>query len=125
LFWGAIVLSPVAAYAAPHAMPGARAWGMVAGLGVFSTACAYVLYFRLLSRRGPTAAVAVTFLVPVFAILWGRLFLDEGVTARMAVGAVIVLAGTGLTAGIGRKAEGGRMKDEPEGKVAVAGGVVD
>jgi drug/metabolite transporter (DMT)-like permease len=100
LFWGGVALSPFALYAAPHAMPPPRAWQMIAGLGLFSTACAYVLYFRLLSRRGPTTAIAVTFLVPAFAILWGRLFLNEGVAPRMALGAVIVLAGTGLTAGI-------------------------
>jgi hypothetical protein len=42
----------------------------------------------------------VTFLVPAFAMLWGGLFLHEGVTGRMAAGAIVILVGTGLTTGL-------------------------
>jgi drug/metabolite transporter (DMT)-like permease len=97
---GGVCLLPVAAFLLPAHVPSAKAWGMVLGLGVFSTAVAYVLYFRLLERLGPTGAVAVTFLIPAFAMLWGWMFLGEPVTGRMAVGTVIVLAGTGLTSGV-------------------------
>jgi drug/metabolite transporter (DMT)-like permease len=111
---GAVCLLPFAAFLLPGHVPSARAWANVAGLSLFSTAVAYVLYFRLLARLGPTGAVAVTFLIPAFAMLWGWLFLGEAVTARMVVGTVIVLAGTGLTSGVGRRA---RRADPP---VAVA-----
>lgn len=97
---GALCLLPVAVFMLPGHVPSAKAWANVAGLSVFSTSIAYVLYFRLLARLGPTGAVAVTFLIPAFAMLWGWLFLGEGVTVRMVAGTVIVLAGTGLTSGL-------------------------
>jgi drug/metabolite transporter (DMT)-like permease len=97
---GAVCLLPLAVFLLPRGVPSGKAWVMVVGLGVFSTSVAYVLYFQLLERLGPTGAVAVTFLIPVFAILWGRIFLGEAVTGRMALGAAIVLAGTGLTSGV-------------------------
>jgi drug/metabolite transporter (DMT)-like permease len=97
---GAVCLLPLAAFLLPGHVPSAKAWANVVGLSVFSTSIAYVLYFRLLARLGPTGAVAVTFLIPAFAMLWGWLFLGETVTARMVAGTVIVLAGTGLTSGL-------------------------
>jgi drug/metabolite transporter (DMT)-like permease len=97
--WGAVCLLPLAAFLLPHAPPSPRAWGMLGGLSLFSTAVAYVLYFHLLARLGPTGAVAVTFLIPAFAMAWGWMFLGEAVTGSMAVGTAIVLAGTGLTSG--------------------------
>jgi len=98
---GAVCLLPLAAFLLPGHVPSAKAWANLAGLSVFSTSLAYVLYFRLLARLGPTGAVAVTFLIPAFAMLWGWVFLGEGVTGRMVAGTVIVLAGTGLTSGLG------------------------
>jgi drug/metabolite transporter (DMT)-like permease len=101
---GAVCLLPFAAFAIPAVAPTPRAWGMVVALSVLSTAVAYVLYFRLLARLGPTGAVAVTFLIPAFAMAWGWLFLGEGITGRMAAGTVVVLVGTGLASGVGGRA---------------------
>ena len=98
---GAVCLLPLAAFLLPAHLPSAKAWVSLVGLSLFSTAVAYVLYFRLLARLGPTGAVAVTFLIPAFAMLWGWLFLGEAVTGRMLAGTVIVLGGTGLTSGVG------------------------
>jgi len=97
---GAVCLLPLAVFMLPPHVPSAKAWLNLLGLSLFSTAVAYVLYFRLLARLGPTGAVAVAFLIPAFAMLWGWLFLGEAVTARMLAGTVIVLAGTGLTSGL-------------------------
>jgi drug/metabolite transporter (DMT)-like permease len=63
------------------------AWGNVALLGLLSTALAYVLYFRLIADEGPQKALTVTFIVPVFAVLWGWALLDESLTAAHAMGA--------------------------------------
>ncbi len=49
----------------------------VLGLALPSTAAAYLLYFRLIENVGPTSTVAVTFLVPVFGLIFGVLVLDE------------------------------------------------
>ena len=60
---------------------------------------AYLLYFRLITRVGPTQAASVTFLLPVFAALWGALVLDESVTPAMRLGGAVILAGTSLVLG--------------------------
>ncbi len=84
----------------PAVLPGPRDWLAAAALAVLASALAYILYFRLIGRVGPTAASSVTFLVPVFAALWGGLFLDEAVTLPMLVGGGVILAGTALVLGL-------------------------
>ena len=76
------------------------AWLGIVGLGIFSTAIAYLLFFRLAERTSPSTAMTVTFLVPLFSMLWGEIFLGEEVTTRMIIGAVIVLIGTALAIGL-------------------------
>ena len=94
------MLAPFAFFSWPARAPDALAWGSVALLGLLSTGLGYVLIFRLLARVGPARAITVTFLVPVFGMLWGALFLGESVTANMVAGAVTILAGTALTTGL-------------------------
>jgi drug/metabolite transporter (DMT)-like permease len=77
-----------------------RAWGAIVALGVLCTAVAYVLYFRLIANVGSARAIAVTFLVPPFAVAWGGLVLGEAITLRTLTGAFIVLAGTALATGL-------------------------
>lgn len=103
-FAAALLLALPAAWLWPAAMPGGVAWGSVLGLAALCTALAYILYFRLMARVGPTNAVSVTFLIPLFAILWGALFLQETVTAQMVAGGAIVLVGIALALGlVGRR----------------------
>jgi drug/metabolite transporter (DMT)-like permease len=78
------------------------AWGAVVALAVLCTAVAYVHYFRLIANVGPARAIAVTFLIPPFAVLWGALVLGEPVTARMLLGSAIVLLGTAFATGLVR-----------------------
>lgn len=68
-------------------------------LGVFCTGLAYVLYFRLIADLGPSSALSVTFLIPVFGIFWGHVFLDEAVGINTLVGSVLVIAGTMFVTG--------------------------
>jgi len=104
-FAAALLLALPAAWLWPAAMPGGVAWGSALGLAALCTALAYILYFRLMSRVGPTNAVSVTFLIPLFAILWGALFLSEAITAQMVAGGAIVLVGIALALGlVGRRA---------------------
>ena len=42
----------------------------------------------------------MTFLVPVFAVLWGWMFLDEGLTVAMVAGCAVILVGTALATGL-------------------------
>ena len=96
----AIVLALPAALAWPAAAPSASAWLMVALLAFLSTGVAYVLYFRLIANAGPSNAVAVTYLVPIFALLWGGLFLDEPITVPLVIGCIVIFVGTALATGV-------------------------
>lgn len=71
----------------------------VLALGILCSGIAYLLYFRLIADIGPAPALTVTFLVPVFGILWGHLFLNEPVGWDTLVGALIVISGTALVTG--------------------------
>jgi drug/metabolite transporter (DMT)-like permease len=71
----------------------------VLALGVLCSGIAYLLYFRLIAEVGTTSALTVTFLNPVFGILWGALFLGEVVGWYTVAGSAIVLAGTALVTG--------------------------
>ena len=84
----------------PAQAPTLRDWALAAALSVLASGVAYILYFRLITRVGPTQASAVTFLVPVFAALWGGLVLGERVTLPMALGGAVILAGTALVLGL-------------------------
>jgi drug/metabolite transporter (DMT)-like permease len=86
----------------PATMPGPAAWSSVLALAVGGTALGYVVYFRLLTNAGPTSAMAVTYLIPMFGMLWGWLFLDEAATATMLIGCAFILAGVAVATGIVR-----------------------
>jgi drug/metabolite transporter (DMT)-like permease len=82
--------------------PGSPTVGIMASaltLGVLCSGIAYILYFRLVEDVGPTSALTVTFLNPLFGILWGSLFLGEVVGWYTIAGAAIVLRGTALVTG--------------------------
>jgi drug/metabolite transporter (DMT)-like permease len=75
------------------AMPHAGTWGAVLGVGLLSTAIAYVLYFRILAAAGATNLLLVTFLIPVSAILLGAAVLGEVLLPRHFVGMALIGAG--------------------------------
>jgi drug/metabolite transporter (DMT)-like permease len=68
-------------------------WLALAALGLICTAWGYILYFRLIADIGPLRSLTVTFLIPPFGVLWGKLFLAEQVTiAHLAGGTLIAVA---------------------------------
>jgi len=99
-----VVLAIPALVYLPSAMPSAAAWGSVLALGVVATGIAYILYFRLLEQIGATGAVAVTYLIPLFGMVWGAIFLREAITAPMALGCALILGGVAITTGLLRRA---------------------
>ena len=94
---GGLLLLPFLVIFWPTTPPSLKAWIATILLAVLATAFALILYFRLIARLGGQKASTVTFLIPVFAIGWGAVFLDEGVTLPMLFGGLIVLVGTALT----------------------------
>jgi drug/metabolite transporter (DMT)-like permease len=77
--------------------------GIVVVFALLCSGIAYIIYYRLISDIGPTRALTVTFLIPVFAMGWGILLLGETITWSMALGAAIILAGTYLVTTRGKR----------------------
>ena len=103
-----IVLAPLAYWLWPAHTPTGSVWLHVIALGIACTGVAYILFFRLVAHVGPTRAVSVTFLIPVFGVLWGILFLGEQLTLNMVIGCAVILLGTSLSTGVfapGKKAD--------------------
>jgi drug/metabolite transporter (DMT)-like permease len=75
-------------------MPGVTTWLAMLGLAALSTALAYIVFFQILRRSGPTNVMLVTLLIPVTAILLGYLVLGEEITPREIAGALVI--GSGL-----------------------------
>lgn len=103
--WGALACClPALLFVAPPAggelaTLSPRALGAALALGVLCTGLAYLIYFRLIRDIGAASALTVTFLIPLFGILWGALFLGEVVSSATVFGAGLVLLGTALVTG--------------------------
>lgn len=65
-------------------------------LALLCSAVAYFIYFRLIADVGPTKTLTVTFLIPLFALVWGALFLQEAVNVNTLIGCGLVIVATCL-----------------------------
>lgn len=81
------------------AQVGSLAWLSALALGVICTGFAYLIYFRLIREVGAASALTVTFLIPLFGIAWGAVFLDEPISLGTLAGALCVLMGTSWVTG--------------------------
>ena len=77
----------------PYANVPTQVWAAIISLAVFSTAAAYILYFKLLASAGATNILLVTLLVPVSAILLGWLFLEESLQTPHIIGMAMIALG--------------------------------
>jgi drug/metabolite transporter (DMT)-like permease len=96
-----VALLPIAAMNVPPAH--AFSSGVIVAvlfLGLVTTGLAYFLYFRVLDRLGPVRTSTVAFLIPVFALLWGWVFLGEPITSANVIGGAMVLLGVAFVQGI-------------------------
>jgi drug/metabolite transporter (DMT)-like permease len=97
----------------PAVAPTTAAWTEMAMLAFACTGIAYLMYLRLIAHIGPADAIALTYLVPLCAMLWGGWFLAESVTATMLAGGAVILLGTALATGIVRRRAGGWVRPRP------------
>jgi drug/metabolite transporter (DMT)-like permease len=97
----ALVLAPLLPFTVPAAAPSALALANVLALALLASGVAFLLYFRLIADVGATRALTVTFLIPLFGVLWGRLFLGETLPPLALAGGALVVLGTILVAGRG------------------------
>lgn len=91
---GGVLLAPLLALAPPTSMPTPFVAACVLAMGLVCGAVAYLLYFRLVTDIGAAGALTVTYLIPIFGVAWGALFLGETVSLVMLAGAALVLLGT-------------------------------
>jgi drug/metabolite transporter (DMT)-like permease len=99
----ALLLLPLTIWMWPTHTPGWTSWLAVLGLAAICTSLAYVLFYGLMSRVGASRSMVVMFLIPVFGVVWGLVFLHEPVTLAMAGGCVVILLGVALTTGLLRQ----------------------
>lgn len=91
-----VMMAPLAAiidqpWTLPH--PPVSALAAVVGLAVFSTAIAYTVYFRIMTRAGATNASLVTFLIPISAVVLGIAFLGETLQGKHIIGMALITLG--------------------------------
>jgi drug/metabolite transporter (DMT)-like permease len=97
LLGASLLMAPLAIWTWPqHAVP-VRSWIATVLLGVLCTGIAFVLYYRLINRIGGPRASMVTYLIPLFTVLWAWLVLAEPLTTNMAVSAAMILGGVALS----------------------------
>ena len=84
----------------PDHAPQAASWAAMLAAGAVCTGLAYVMFFRLIARTGPSKTLTVTFLIPVFALLYGSTLLGETITPWMMGGGVVILVGVSLATGL-------------------------
>src|SRR5262249_33148761 len=94
-----ILLLPFALLTLPAHTPPAGTWLAALGLGVLCTGLAYAIYFRLIHRVGAPRAATVTFLVPLFGVLWAWAVRGEPLTVTMALSGTLILGGVALSQG--------------------------
>lgn len=98
--WGAsLLMAPALFFVPAPALPDVGIAAVVLALGVVCSGIAYLLYFRLIGDIGAAPALTVAFLIPLFGVWWGWLFLDEAVGWSTLGGAAAVIVGTALVTG--------------------------
>jgi drug/metabolite transporter (DMT)-like permease len=98
------LLLPLALATLPSHTPGWKSLGSGAVLGLLGTAIAQILSYRMIRMYGSSRSVLVAYMLPAFALLYGALFLDEGVTLQKLAGLVLISAGVSLGTGAVRLA---------------------
>ena len=94
---GALMLAPLAIYTWPHHPIPVASWVSAVLLGVLCTGIAFVFYYRLIARIGAPRTATVTYLIPLFGVIWAWLLLGESVTLSMVLAGALILAGVGLS----------------------------
>jgi drug/metabolite transporter (DMT)-like permease len=101
---GAVLLAPLAVWNWPHHPLPSASWVSALLLGVVCTGFAFVLYYRLVARIGAPRTSTVTYLIPLFGVIWAWLLLGEPLTMTMAIAGALILAGVALSQQRARRA---------------------
>jgi drug/metabolite transporter (DMT)-like permease len=94
-----LMLIPGAVWSWPQAHFTPVALGAVAVMGIVTSGLAYWVHIRILAHVSPVAAMSPTFMIPVFGVTWGHLFLGEQVSTGIFAGGALVLLASALITG--------------------------
>jgi drug/metabolite transporter (DMT)-like permease len=100
MVFGSIALLPFALLSLPHAVPSLEAVGSLAGLTLLGTVAAQLTVYRILRLFGSARMSLVTYLMPIFAVFYGALLLDEDVSPAAIAGLALILGGVALGSGV-------------------------
>ncbi len=84
---------PVSIFTWPEQSPSMQSWLSAIALGVVCTGAALAIYFYLIGAIGATRSISVAYLIPLFGVLWGCIFLNESITWSILLGGAMILTG--------------------------------
>ena len=93
MLFGGLLLTPLSFFNLPAQIPDNNAIAALMWLGIVSTGIAYLGYIRLIEQIGAVRTSTVTYLLPVFSIIWGSIFLQEKITWIIFGGFIFVMIG--------------------------------
>jgi drug/metabolite transporter (DMT)-like permease len=95
LIWATIFLIPITAYTEKpwNLNPSMESTISVIYLGIVATGIAWLLRFRILINNGLVFQAQVAYLIPIFGIILGYIFLKEVITPKVLVAVVAVIIG--------------------------------
>lgn len=74
--------------------------GAALALGILCSGVAYLLYYHLIATIGAPSTMTVGYLIPLWGVFWGWLFLGERIGWNTLLGAGLILTGTALVTGL-------------------------
>jgi len=95
LIWGTIFVCPISLIIEQpwNLNPSLESTLSLIYLGVFPTGIAWLLRFMILKRNGLVFQSQVAYLIPIFGVILGYLFLNELVTSKILISLFIVILG--------------------------------
>ena len=95
LIWATIFLIPIVAYTEQpwNLKPRLDSTISLIYLGIFSTGIAWLMRFRILKNNGLVFQAQVAYLIPIFGIILGYIFLKELITPKVLVAVMAVVVG--------------------------------
>ena len=84
----------------PDELPGVKVWLSIVALGALGTGVAYIFNFNVVRAAGAQTASMVTYLVPVFAVVFGVTILDEPLSWHEPAGGALIIVGVALAQGV-------------------------
>ena len=93
MLFGGFFMIPLASFNLPNSIPDTNSILALFWLAVISTGVGYLAYVRLIDRIGAVKTVTLTYLLPVFSIIWGAIFLQEQITIFILGGFIFVMMG--------------------------------